>query len=444
MQRIKEVSKIMLLIFIFMMFSNVSRVDAGGVISLEQAKLLVREQSKDLRLLELSRSQAELALAITKGKFGIGSYYDSSDMKQDIDNLENLIEERQNAIKILEDSIELWKEQKEDPEAVEIDLEELDRQISEAYQEIAEYRDQLDALRPALVSVVLRYHPAKAQEDAAKPQLEPFEKALDQLSDAQVVQPKLMDYRVEQLYLSLLAMGQQEEALVKAAQLARRGLEIEELKLRLGMSTAMQVNSAKEQLAQREDALHNLITDIEDSSRNFLYMAGLPFDFKFQLAPVNLDTDYKIESDGTIPDFTNSLSYRRAYIKLQDALDDLDDTSEFDRNEYRLAEVNVGEAEIQLQKTLIELEKNFLSRKEKFHSAVSAEKTVALSLEQARSRNKTAALQLKLGMIAPLDLDQAEFGLLQAELAHYSAQMQKHLAFSAYLLALEGIEIQLY
>ncbi|MDO9534824.1 MAG: TolC family protein [Bacillota bacterium] len=441
MRRFIAVVKVLLLVLTLILFSHVSRADAGAVISLEQAKSLVSEQSKDLRLLDLSRSQAELALAITKSKFGIGSYYDSSDMKKDIDHLEALIEERQNAIRVLESSIEQWKEQKEDPEA---DAAELERQISEAYQEIADYRDMIDTLRPAHVSLVLRYHPAKAQEDAVKPQLEPYEKALDQLSDAQVVQPKLMDYSVEQLYLSLLAFGQQEETLAKAVHLAKRGLEIEELKLRLGMSTVMQVNSAKEQLLQREDALQGLKAEIEEASRNFLYMAGLPSNFKFQLEPVNLDTKYGIESDGTIPDFTNSLSYRRAFNNLHDAEEELEDASEFNRNEYRLAEVNVQEAEIQLQKTLFALEKNFFSRKEKFYSAVSAEETAALSLEQAKSRFKTAALQLELGIIAPLALDQAEFALLQAKFAHYSAQMQKRFAFSAYLLALEGIEIQLY
>jgi len=135
------------------------------------------------------------------------------------------------------------------------------------------------------------------------------------------------------------------------------------------------------------------------------------------------------------------LAYQRACKKLQDAREQLEETSELSRNEYELAKVNVEEAEIKRQKTLEGLGKNYLSRKEGLHLATKTVENAALALEQAKGRLETATLQHELGTITPLELEGARLAFMQAELAYYSALVQRQLAFKAYLLAREGIEI---
>ena len=436
----RKVSPIIIFLVFFGMVSVAlaGSVDARTIISLDRFQTLAREQGRDLRFLDLSRSQAELALSIIKGKFGLSSDYDSKTMKQDMDALESYIDERLQAIKILKENIKKWEKEKEDPAA---DTTELEKQIGQANDEMTTYQSEVDEIRPAYVNLVLRYHNTKSLEDMAEPELKPYEKALDQLTDAQNIQPKLMDYNVERLYLTLLVCNRQEEMLESVLRLARRSLEIEELKLNLGMSTPLQVNAVKENVQQREIALQKVKNEIEEYSRNLLYLAGLPFDFKFQTVPVNFPREYQIAVDEAMPDFTTCVVYRSAYDDLQDAIEELEDTSEFDRKEYQLAKIKVEEAELELQKTLDGLEKNYLSSKERFHLAGSAVKNAALSLEQAQGYLRTATLQHELGIITSLDLDKATLACLQAEHDYFSALIQEELAYQAYLLAKEGIEL---
>lgn len=409
---------------------------AQPMLTLEQFQSMAREQGRDLKLLDLSKTQAELALDIIKSQYGISSYYDSKKMKEDMGQLESFIDERLQAIKLLKENIARWEEGKEDPEA---DHEELERLIAQAEQDIATYQSELDEVRPAYSKLVLRHLEAKSREDLAEPQLKPYKDAVEQLEDALVQQPKLSDYQVEALYLGLLTRGRQEKLQKEVLELSRRALEIEETKQRLGIATPLQVNAAREKLFQGEEALEKIKTEIEKNKRELLYLAGLPLDFKFQPAAVSLEKNIPLPVSDAAPDFTKSLAYRRARKKLQDALEDLEDTSSFDRDEYSLAQAKVEEAEVELEKTLEEMQKNWLFRQESLPLAANAVDSAAYALEQAESRLKVAETQFSLGMLTPLELKGAELELKGAELDYYSALVQRELALKAYLLALEGI-----
>ena len=409
---------------------------AQPVLTLEQFHSMAREQGRELKLLDLSRTQAELALNIVKSQFGIGSYYDSKKMKEDMEQLESFIDERLQAIKILEENIARWKKEKEDPES---DHEELERLIAQAHRDIATYQSEVDEIRPAYVQLVLRHLEAKSREDLAEPQLKPYKGAVEQLEDALAQQPKLLDYQVEALYLGLLTRARQEKLQKEALELSRRALEREETKQRLGLSTPLQVNAARERLLREEEALEKLKAEIEKNKRELLYLAGLPLDFKFQPAAVSLEKNIRLPVSDTAPEFTGSLAYRRAYKKLQDALEELDDTSSFDRDKYSLAQAKVEEAEIELEKTLDDLQKNWLLRQESLTLAERAVGSAAYALEQAERRLKVAKTQFSLGILAPLELKGAELEFKGAELGYYSALVQRELALRAFLLSLEGI-----
>ena len=433
----KRISSLLVAVIFFCLISAAfaGSASAQAEMSLSEFQKLVREQSRDLQLLDLSKSQAELGLSMAKGKLGISPDYDSKAMKQDMDILESYIDERLQAIKILKDNIKKWEKEKEDPKA---DIRALKRQINQANEEIATYQDEVDEIRPSYVQLVIRYHNTKPREDMIKPELEPYEKALDQLTEAQDTQPKLMDYNVERLYLSLLTGSRQQELLENVLQMARRELEIEELKLGLGMSTPLQVNAAKKDLQQRKTALQNAKNGIKEHSRELLYLAGLPADFKFQTVPVKFPEEYRVADDEVMPDFTRCVAYRNAYDDLQGAIEALEDTSKHDRREYKLAELKVEEAEIELQKTLEGLEQSYLTSRDRFLLAESAVENAALSLEQAQRTFETAKLQHKVGMLTTLELKGVELAYKQSEYDHFSAMVQRQLAYQAYILATQG------
>jgi len=428
---------ILLVAFTLLLFTG--QVGAQTAISLDYAKTLAREWGSDLQLLDLSKSQAGLGLAIARSKTGMGAYYDSRVMKKDIENLEKQIEGRKETISLLEGNIAQWEEEKKASGA---DIDELEKQIEQACLDINTYKDEIADIQLSLGKLIPRYHAMKSDEDMVKPQLKPFEDTLDQLTDALAIQPKLVDYFVEQLYLSLLAFDRQDELLTTALQIAERTLEKEKLQQTLGMSTPLQVQAAEENLLQSKEALQSLKAALEDCSKNFLYLLGLSLDFKFELTSLNLEKEYPDVNEDKRPDFTKSVACRRAYKNLEDAREDLDDTSRFEENEYQLAEVKVEEAELQLQKILEELEINYLSKKEGFQVTESTVEKAALSLEQAKQTYAAVELQHELGMISLLDLEGAKVVGLQAELAHFSALVQRQLAYQACLLAREGIEMQ--
>ena len=434
----KKISSVVVAIMFFCLFSVAFAGSASAqvVMPLYEFQMLAREQGRDLQLLDLSKSQAELGLSIVEGEFGLSSDYGSKAMKKDMEALESHIDERLKAIKILKENIEEWEKEKEDAAA---DTLELEKKISRAGEELAAYQDEMDEVRPLYAKLVIRYHNTKSLEDMAEPHLEPLEKALEQIADAQDIQPRLIDYNVEQLYLTLLACTLQEELLEDVLKLAQRKLEIEELKHGLGMSTSLQVNAAKEDLQQKETALQNAKNEIKEYSRKLLYLAGLPLDFKFQTVPVSFSKEYQVADDEAMPDFTACVTYRSAYNDLQDAIEDLEDISEFDRKEHRLAGLKVEEAEVKLEKTLEGLEDGYLAGRDRFLLADSAVESAALSLEQAQRTLKAAELQHEIGMITILELKGSKLACMQSEYDHFSAMIHRQLAYQAYILAKDGI-----
>ena len=210
------------------------------------------------------------------------------------------------------------------------------------------------------------------------------------------------------------------------------------------MSTDLDLKEAEVALREAEEAKRQLNSAEEDLRRALLGMVSLPLDFSFDLSKSALNPDalQKIAPQDKLPDFTLTIRYHRAYQDLLDAEEELEDTSVFDVNEYRLAELNVEEAKLNLEQTLTDLEDNYLSCLQELNLAISALEDKELSLEKARQRYKTAELQYELGVISSLELKQVEIGLLQAEAEHFTAQADKQLAYQAYLLACEGIPLQ--
>ena len=73
--------------------------------------------------------------------------------------------------------------------------------------------------------------------------------------------------------------------------------------------------------------------------------------------------------------------------------------------------------------------------------AAEAVEVAASNLENAKEKLRQERIKHNLGMISPLELKQQELALLEAEAGYLAAQNRHFLAFRAYMLARDGIEI---
>lgn len=423
---------------------NAKASATAPVITLERAKEMARSQGVDLKLLELGQQQAQVSLDLTRREYGLGAVgiYDSETLKREIDSLEAHIEERRAAIRLLEESIEEWKKEKEQLKPADPEYAALEEKIDRAYRDIADYQSEIDEIAPVRGQLVPRYYQLKAQEEQVKPLLEPAEDALKATSDALELQPKILDYQVENIYLSLLSLGRQREYQAMVLENLEKMLAREKFKLEIGLSTSLLLSQVEAKLRQVEEAIFNLEVRENSLKRAFNRLVGLPPDFVFQLAPVDLILIPYRAYEGFPPDLTGSVNYRRALSNLEKRKRDLEDTSEFDTRKYELAELKVKEAELELEKTLQELKANYLDKADKYKLAEEEMENAKVNLEDASQFFAKMELKHELGAISRAELEQQELSLAEAELNCWLAKQQLHLSRQAYLLAREGIKVE--
>lgn len=429
-----------LVIALSLYFGIFSGVEAAQVITLEKARNMAREQGSQIKMTELAYFQAEISLAQLRSQYGLGSYYTAADRKKDIDQLKDFIDELVNTIKLLEENIAAWKEEIDGLEPEDPSVSELQTNIDQAYGDIAEYKWQVDQLRPAYSSMLLRYYEQKAREDQVKPQLRSAEAALEAARDALITQPKIIDYNVEQTYLSLLTVTEQLAHQELVVQNLGKMLQKEKKLIELGCSTTLNLIKVEEKLRQGQEIFLTLKNKEESLKRTFCSLLGLPDGFKFTLSELTLTIPDVNWYDKKMPDLTSALTYQRALKDLEQRRNDLEDTSINDRNNYRAAELAVEEAELKLEQTLTSLTNNYLLRAEALELATEALRNVEFALQNSSSELEKARQQYKLGIIPLLELEQQELFFKEAELKLFSTRVDYYLALQAYLLAREGID----
>ncbi len=424
---------------------------AGPVrrLTLEQAKELAREAGPTLRRVEIELGLAESAVAMARRSAGIGSYYDSRALKRDMDELEKHIDGKLEAIAGLEQQLGVWRKEKEEleregakePGAVS----RLEAAMEKAHREKAELEEGLLALRRAYAQMVPRYYQMKAAEEAVRPTLDPLELARDAARDQASVQPELLDYQVESLYLSLFSLQGREAYQALLLENQRRMLRREQLLLELGLSTALRLAQAEAAVKQVAEAGERLRAEKERLKRDFALLLGLPLEDAFELAPVPeayLAVEERRERElweAPAPDLRQSLSYRRALEVLQRRQKDLEETSRSETQKYRQAVLNVEKAQLDLALTLDSLQAAYRGARERLAVTGLERQNSSLLLQHAAESLTAAELKYKLGTISLVELERQELAYKEAALNHQAALQGHYLAYRAYLLAREGI-----
>lgn len=444
---VKRKIVVFLLIFLWLVLLLPGAAGAAAatpaMLTLEQARDLALTQGTAYLLLQLGQEQAAEMLNMTRRQFGLGAVgiADARTQKQQIDELQSLIDDKLEQISLLEEDIAAWKAGQAELQKDGEEYTALQQQINRAYAELAEHRQVVDNVRPAFVYMIPRYYQTKSLEDMARPQLDPAVASADAVADALLTQPRVIAYNVENLYLSLLALQKQESYLEQTLAMLQKMERREAILMELGMSTSLRLAAAGAKVQGGEEALKSLRAGGQNLSRSFLSLLGLPLDFDFALQPVEPAAAAMDWDKAVAPDLTRSVRYLRAQSNLQKKVEDLEDTPRGDNSSYRLAELAVKEAEINLEHTLKALKSNYESRREQLLPAQKSLQNAGAARDNAHLILKQAELKYKLGTIARVELEQQELALLEAELRYRTAQNDHYLAHRAYLLAREGIEL---
>ena len=419
-------------------------------ITLDQALGMAREAGPTLARVEIELGLAQSRLDSAKQSAGVGSYYDSRVMKRDMDLLEEHIEIKQDEINELDKLIKTWTEEQAgldlELEGAAAEVSRLEGEISRAQQEKTVLGDDLLEIRRAYASMVPRYYQMKSLEDMVRPQLDPLELARDAAADEVVRQPDLLDYRVENLYLTILALGSRAAYQEMVLENQQRMLAREKVMVTLGMSTPLRLAQTETALEQLAEAGENLQAEQKSLKRDFAILLGMPLDSAYALLPVASDRLDVVEMqqsfvDAPPPDLTQSLSYLRALDVLQRRELDLDDTSKSDTKKYLEAELNVEKAQLDLEMALNSLRTAYRGAWERLVVTEKGLRNAALALQNEEKSFANGELQYSLGVISRMELEQRELALREAEIKQQEALNQHYLAYCAYLLARDGIRI---
>lgn len=440
-------SFVMILSCYILAISSVAFAGAEEIITLNQAKQIARSQGNDYYLIDISYILAREQYNLARKGVGLGSIglADSRTMRQDLDNLEDVIEERNEVVKALREEVKEQEKERDEVEAEgrpESSILELEREIEAAREELAEAQIELDDIRKSHSRLLTQYYTVRDLEDMAGSALQPAESGYRNAEDSRVIQPKKLDFTVENIFLSLLAMERQKEHGGCSLENLGKNLRREQLRMELGMTTSTAVKQVEAGLLQAEQGIKNLAAGEESMRRTFLRLLGLPSNYEFRLTSENITAGGISPAMTELPDFTLSLKYRSSLDNLERKKEDLEDTSTYDITRYQLAEANVELAEVQLEKTLQGLEENFKKRHESLLLAEEGVKIAAFELENKDREYAEAKIRYDLGTISGMELESAELSLLEARVKHEVAGWQHYLEYRAFLLAREGIEVE--
>ena len=415
---------------------------AVSEISLDEAKRMARQNGPDLTMLQLEYETVKEQLAETRSELGIG-VYDSRAMKEDIQSLEEAVEEWEDRIAEQEVIIAGLEEKKEDLAEDDERFKEIKEELEEESLQLRKLQEDLTELRKGRANLLVRYRSTKVFEDRFSNQLDPLEKAITSLEDALQVQPQMLDYLVEELYFSQLLLKTRESMLYEVLSYQERLLEIEELKMELGLATPVEIVEAESIIKESKGDILALQAEKESLARSFQKLLGIPLMTSFELYEEKPSIpDVKRLLALPAPDLKGSVEYRRAWEDLLDAQEELEDTSQRDARKYRLAELEVKEAEMELENILKELEINYENRREALKVAGERYANAENALSLAEHEYALSGAKYVAGVFSGLALEGEKLKVLEKALSYKQAGVNYYLQEQAYGLARRGIEIE--
>ncbi|MBQ2777693.1 MAG: hypothetical protein IJF50_09325 [Peptococcaceae bacterium] len=317
------------------------------------------------------------------------------------------------------------------------------------------------ALQASYAALSGQYQSALASQKSAAQQLDnAFDQAINginQLDDAldQMAEGKedlqdaiedlahIMRYTSSQLALSIVQLTDSAALMEKQVALLDKSIAIYELQEKLGMATAINVDTQRTSKVEAENQLRDTLEQIDNLKRSLNQLIGRPANNELNVVPMKL-----VNVIDPAPKFTQELIDEFVEIdpdvvalleERQDLKDSAKDAKYSDEKQDIEYQIQAKDLEIKKQRQAAEDDLKAMiatMNKNAVNYRVSMEK---LATEQKNF--EIAQKKYELGMISQLQLMQNELTLAQAELTNLSNGYQHYFDWQQFKLARQGIAL---
>ena len=249
-------------------------------------------------------------------------------------------------------------------------------------------------------------------------------------------------YTGESLFFSWLQLNDSLALLDKTIDLSREQVKIEELKARLGLSTAVEVRKKTMALEDLLDKRQNLVDGIDMTGRSLMRQMGKDGDLAFRLDPAysieGMKTDYNPDelADLAVKNNLNLAVLNRTIDKMIDSI------------ESGMAPSTRDQIGAQADSLILSRDNLIQSMKLLARSTATGLKTAGTEmdlLEKTVAEKQTAYdlmnLQVTLGLAPKIGLAAAELELLSAQMDLQKAQQNYYLSLRKASLLVKGVAI---
>ena len=317
------------------------------------------------------------------------------------------------------------------------------------------------ALQASYAALSGQYQSALASQKSAAQQLDnAFDQAINginQLDDAldQMAEGKedlqdaiedlahIMRYTSSQLALSIVQLTDSAALMEKQVALLDKSIAIYELQEKLGMATAINVDTQRTSKVEAENQLRDTMEQIDNLKRSLNQLIGRPANNELNVVPMKL-----VNVIDPAPKFTQELidefvEIDPDVVALLEERQDLKDSVKSDMGSDEKQDI-----EYQIQAKDLEIKKQRQAAEDDLKAMIATMNKNAVnyrvSMEKLATEQKNfeiAQKKYELGMISQLQLMQNELTLVQAELTNLSNGYQHYFDWQQFKLARQGIAL---
>lgn len=249
-----------------------------------------------------------------------------------------------------------------------------------------------------------------------------------------------IEYDLENLYLSMLNFDNTIKIMEDNCAIQQKAVNIEQIKLTLGMSTQSQLNQQVQKLKDLKNQLQGLYDTRETQRYQMNRFIGRNADTALELAPVTFEPIYyTTEQAGEEKAKEASLAIKQYNRTINDKIIEIDNKKETATDKVEKLEVEIN----QLEYLKSDVEYNIkIAVKNAHEKAYLAQESLVMnksSFETAEVDYKNQQVQYELGLISKIALDASKLSYMQKKNGNEKAVYDYYLAQRAVTLTEKGI-----
>lgn len=246
---------------------------------------------------------------------------------------------------------------------------------------------------------------------------------------------KELQFATESMYVGLIVLDEQLNALEASYSSAKRMYEQEKARVEAGLSTGLVVDSIQLQKDEMKDAMESLENTKKEMERELKSFIDIPMDESVYLEPVS----FNIESFEDGYNFQGALSYALedgAEIELakkeveyaEDNLEWTENEHGDDSEEYEIKEIELEQAKMEKETTKEEIEKSAHENYNAFNDAMSDYRLAEEAMELQAQSSRADLVMFDVGMTTENDYKDSISELQESISRFEQAKLQGFLA----------------